>query len=142
MTKEEVLAKIEAEEAGAFGEDIRLIVEVWIKHDDAAASMVEKILEAEKESSLKRCLDFMKGKAKTKAVKGCYHPEDAEAAGWILEFYGEQSPQKKLEEGLMYAIFMEKTERFKPYGVQRQEAIKMEAEKKEDLLGVSMDDLF
>ena len=55
MTKEDVLAKIEAEEAGAFGEDIRLIVEVWIKHDDAAASMVEKILEAEKESSLKRC---------------------------------------------------------------------------------------
>lgn len=142
MTKEEVLAKIEAEEAGAFGEDIRLIVEVWIKHDDAAASMVEKILEAEKESSLKRCLDFMKGKAKKKAVQGCYHPEDAEAAGWILEFYGEQSPQKKLEEGLMYAIIMEKAERFKPYGVQRQEAIKMEPEKKEDLLGVSMDDLF
>ena len=62
------MAKIEAEEAGAFGEDIRLIVEVWIKHDAAAASMVEKILKAEKESSLKRCLDFMKGKAKKRAA--------------------------------------------------------------------------
>lgn len=113
--KEEALKKI-AKEKEAIGmasaDSMELIISVWISRHPAAA---QDVLDEKK--TLSGCLEFMKSKAKPKAVRGCYEPKQEEAVAWILEYYGltPEQAQAEIENGLMFAILMEEADRWRPF---------------------------
>ena len=140
--QEKAREKIEQEEVKIPGaEELRLCLTVWLRYDAAAAELI-----LDNKKSMEKCFEFMKNKARPKAVNGCYQPGREEAMSWILEFYGvsAERAQELIEGGLMYAVIQEEASRWAPFG-QKAEPVKAEPPKPQapagDIFSDMLDDL-
>ena len=107
--------KLEQEKltAGSAKDRVREILFLWLEASpDEAAELILK-----KEKTVGGAYTAMRENAsKNRGSATCVCTPPEEAVGTILEYFGMQDVQQKLDHGLLYQMMMAASKKYKPYG--------------------------